>query len=223
MSYWIFLLIIIALPLLAQLNVTMTFKKYDKINNSRGYTAAQVARMILDSNGLQATRIEHVGGNLTDHYDPVSNVVRLSDATYNSASVAAIGVAAHECGHACQHAENYAPIIIRGKIVPAVDVCSRFWYFAFIIGILVFEIFPYLAYLGIIMFTAVIVFQIVTLPAEFNASGRALKTLSEDSILEHDEIAPAKKVLGAAALTYVTSLVVSIIQLLRLIASVRRR
>ncbi|MBR2283136.1 MAG: zinc metallopeptidase [Ruminococcus sp.] len=219
----ILLLIIILLPLLAQLNVTATFKKYSKVANSRGLTGEQVARRILDANGLYSTRIEHISGNLTDHYDPTENVVRLSDSVYDKTSVAALGVAAHECGHVCQHAESYTPIVIRSKIVPAVNICSRFWYFVFLIGVLVFQAFPALVYIGIIMFAAVVVFQLVTLPTELNASSRALQTLENDSILESSEIPAARKVLTAAAMTYIVGLVTSILQLLRLLRMVNRR
>lgn len=215
----IFLILMIALPLLAQWGVTSTFNKYSSVRNARGLTAEQVVRQILDSNGLQHIRIERVSGNLTDHFSPLENVVRLSDSVYGNTSVSAIGVAAHECGHACQHAENYAPIVLRSKIVPVVNVCSKFWYFAFLIGLVISH---YFIYLGIAMFSAVIVFQLVTLPTELDASNRALKTLESDGILSAGEIPQARKVLTAAAMTYVVSLVTSIMQLLRLIARSRR-
>lgn len=219
----VFLLVMLILPIVAQVNVTSTFNKYKKVRNSRGLTADQVARQILDSNGLFYIRVEHVSGNLTDHFDPTANVVRLSDSVYGQTSVAAIGVAAHECGHACQHAEEYAPIQIRTAIVPVVNICSRFWYLAFVIGILLFETMPSLIYVGIIMFAAVVLFQLVTLPVELDASGRALKTLDDYGILESNEIPKARKVLTAAALTYVTALVVSLMQLLRLLSAAKRR
>lgn len=219
----VFLLVMLILPIVAQVNVTSTFKKYSKVSNSRGLTADQVARQILDSNGLFYIRVEHVSGDLTDHFDPTANVVRLSDSVYGQTSVAAIGVAAHECGHACQHAEEYAPIQIRTAIVPVVNICSRFWYLAFIIGILLFEAMPSLIYVGIIMFAAVVLFQLVTLPVELDASGRALKTLENDGILEAAEVPHAKKVLTAAAFTYVAALITSIMQLLRLLAAAKRR
>lgn len=219
----VFLLVMLILPIVAQVNVTSTFNKYKKVSNSRGLTADQVARQILDSNGLFYIRVEHVSGNLTDHFDPTANVVRLSDSVYGQTSVAAIGVAAHECGHACQHAEEYAPIQIRTAIVPVVNICSRFWYLAFIIGILLFEAMPSLIYVGIIMFAAVVLFQLVTLPVELDASGRALKTLENDGILEAAEVPHAKKVLTAAAFTYVAALITSIMQLLRLLAAAKRR
>ncbi len=223
--YILFILAMILLPIAAQINVSLTFKKYSKQLNSRGLTADMVARQILDNNGLQNVRIEHINGNLTDHYDPTANVVRLSDAVYGKTSVSAIGVAAHECGHACQHAENYTPIVIRSKLVPVTNICSRLWYFVLLIGIVLSEmtIGTPLIYLSIGMFAAVVLFQIVTLPVEFDASSRALKTLDSCYILESSEIPKAKKVLRAAAMTYVTALVVSLLQLLRLILSTRRR
>lgn len=217
------LLAMLILPLLANWGVKSTFKKYSKVNNSRGLTADQVARQILDSNGLYHIRIERVAGNLTDHYSPKEDVVRLSDSVYGKSSVAAIGVAAHECGHACQHAEQYSPIVIRSAIVPFVNICSRLWYLVFIIGVAMIDSFPFLTYLGIAMFGAVVLFQLVTLPTELNASHRALQTLESDAILDYSEVPMARKVLTAAAMTYVTSLATSIMQLLRLLLRVRRR
>ena len=219
------LLIMILLPIIAQINVTSTFNKYSRVSNSRGLTADQVARMILDSNGLQYVRIEHVKGKLSDHYDPKANVVRLSDSTYGQRSVAAIGVAAHECGHVCQHAENYGPILLRSKLVPVTNICSHLWYIVLLIGVALssLTIGTGLIYLSIAMFAAVVIFQTVTLPVEFDASNRALKTLANDGILEPSEVPHASKVLKAAALTYVAGLLSSILQLLRLLLSVRRR
>ncbi len=214
-------LIMLILPLIAQIMVSSTFNKYKDVRNSRGLTADQVARQILDSNGLYHIRVERIGGNLTDHYDPTANVIRLSDSVYGSTSVAAIGVAAHECGHACQHAEDYAPIRLRTAIVPVTNICSKLWYITFLLGVFLFEAFPALAYLGIIMFAAVVVFQAVTLPTELDASGRALRTLEADGILDYREVPMAKKVLKAAAFTYVAALITSIMQLLRLLAAVR--
>lgn len=221
---YIFLLMLI-LPIIAQINVTSTFNKYSKVRSSRGLTADQVARQILNSNGLYNVRIERVSGKLSDHYDPRDNVVRLSDSTYGNSSVAAIGVAAHECGHVCQHAENYGPIVLRSKLVPITNFCSRFWYLTFILGLVFSElsIGTPLVYASIIMFAAVIVFQLVTLPTEFDASSRALATLENNNLLEASEVPQAKKVLTAAALTYVTGLVVSLLQLLRLLSASRRR
>lgn len=219
----IILLVMLILPIWASINVKSTFSKYSTVQNSRGLTAEQVARQILDSNGLTYVGIERISGDLSDHYDPQANVVRLSDSVYGKTSVAAIGVAAHECGHACQHAEEYTPIKIRTAIVPAVNVCSKFWYLAFVLGLIFFEAFPELIWAGVIMFSAVVLFQLVTLPVELDASNRALKTLENDMILDLSETAQAGKVLRAAAMTYVVSLVVSILQLLRLLASAKRR
>ncbi len=217
----IFFLVMLILPLIAQIRVTSTFNKYKTVHNSRGLTADQVARQILDSNGLYHIRIERIGGNLTDHFDPTANVIRLSDSVYGSTSVAAIGVAAHECGHACQHAQEYAPIKLRTAIVPITNICSRLWYITFLIGVLLFEAIPMIAWLGVIMFSAVVLFQLVTLPTELDASGRALNTLETDGILDYSEVPMARKVLKAAAFTYVTALITSIMQLLRLLSMFR--
>ena len=223
--YLILFILMLLLPLIAQINVKSTFNKYSKIANSRGLTADQVARMILDANGLHYIQIEHIKGNLSDHYDPKANVVRLSDSTFGQRSVAAIGVAAHECGHAVQHAESYAPIVIRSKLVPVTNICSHLWYLVLIIGVVLssLSIGTVFVYLSIAMFAAVVVFQTVTLPVEFDASSRALKTLANDGILEPSEVPHAGKVLKAAALTYVAGLLASIMQLIRLLLSVRRR
>lgn len=219
----VFLLIgMLVLPLIAQAAVKGTFNKYSKVRNSRGLTADQVARMILDSNGLYHIRIERTPGKLSDHFSPKEDVVRLSDSVYGKDSVAAIGVAAHECGHACQHAEDYAPIVIRSAIVPAVNICSRFWYIVFVLGIVMFDTLPFLMYVGIAMFAAVVLFQLVTLPTELDASRRALQTLENDGILEISEVPMARKVLTAAAMTYVTALVTSIMQLMRLLMRTRK-
>lgn len=217
------LLVMLVLPLIAQIGVSVTFKKYSKIASSRGITADQAARQILDGNGLYNVRIERVSGNLSDHYSPKENVVRLSDSVYGQRSIAAIGVAAHECGHACQHAEEYMPVMVRSAIVPAVNICSKFWYLVLVLSIAIFGTINILTYVGIAMFGAVVLFQLVTLPTELDASRRALKTLEGQSILETDEISKAKKVLTAAAMTYVTALVTSIMQLLRLLLRVRRK
>ncbi len=217
--YWLLILII---PIAASANVKMTYSKYEKISNRRGYTADEVARKILDSNGLYSIRIEHIKGNLTDHFDPQAGVIRLSDSVYGKTSVAAIGVAAHECGHAVQHAESYGPIVLRNKLVPITNFCSSASYILILVGILL-SFNELLINIGIILFLAVVAFQFVTLPIEFNASSRALQTLEGDAILDEDEVGKSKKVLRAAALTYVASLLTTIIQLLRLIALSRRR
>lgn len=219
MLYWLLILII---PIIASANVKLTYSKYSEVRNSRGLTADEVARRILDSHGLYNVRIEHIRGNLSDHFDPTANVVRLSDSVYGQTSVAAIGVAAHECGHAVQHAEGYSPVIIRSKMVPVTNFCSQVSYILILIGIFM-SFNQVLINIGIILFLAVVAFQFITLPVEFNASSRALKTLENDAILDINEVPKAKKVLRAAALTYVAALITSVLQLLRLIAMSRRR
>ena len=207
-----YVLVIIAflLTLFASMGVKSTFSKYNDVRSSRGITAASAARQILDANGLQNIRIEHVSGDLTDHYSPNENVIRLSDSTYNSTSVAAIGVAAHECGHAVQHQVGYVPIKIRNGIVPIVNVCNTLSMPIFIIGLILG-----LAMVGAILFGAVLVFQLVTLPTEINASRRAMKTLESMYLLEGDELTGARKTLTAAAMTYVAAVASTALQFLR--------
>lgn len=211
---WIIILPALVLSLWAQSRVNSTFRKYSQIRNSFGYTGADVARRILDINGLSSVKIEHVAGELTDHFDPRTNVVRLSDATYNSQSVGAIGVAAHEVGHAIQYATGYSPIRFRNAIVPAVNICNMLSMPILLLGL--FFSYTFVT-VGIIMFSATVLFQLVTLPVEFNASRRALNTLEMQNILTGDEIVGASKVLNAAAMTYVAAAVSSILSLLRLI------
>lgn len=221
-SYY-FLLIVPAMliALFAQWNVTSSFKKYSKYYNARNITASEVARRILDANGLGNIRIERVSGSLSDHYDPKSKVVRLSDTVYNSTSVASIGVAAHEVGHAIQHATHFLPLSARNAIFPVVSIASQAAIPLIILGFILN--FINLSYLGIILFSAVVLFQLITLPVEFNASHRALKILDEKDILSKEELKPARKVLSAAALTYVASALVAIAQLLRFVLQARRR
>lgn len=214
-------LLMLIIPIAASINVKSTYNKYSRQGNARGWTADEVARKILDSNGLYNVRIERISGNLTDHYDPTANVIRLSDSVYGKKSVAAIGVAAHECGHAVQHAEEYSPIVIRSKMVPISNFCSTVSYILILVG-LIFSYNEFLVNLGIILFLGVVAFQLITLPVEFDASSRALKTLESDCILEDSEVSSAGKVLRAAALTYVAALLTSIIQLIRLIGITRR-
>lgn len=214
-SYLIFILPALLLSLYAQAKVKGTYAKYGKVYNQKGLTGAMAARMILDQNGLQHVKIEHIAGNLTDHFDPRTNVVRLSDSVYGSGSVAAVGVAAHECGHAVQYAQSYTPMKIRGAIIPITNIGSTLSIPLFFLGLL-FSI-PSLVLLGIGLFALVAVFQLVTLPVEFNASSRALKTLEASQYLSAEELGGAKRVLSAAAMTYVAALIMSIAQLLRLI------
>lgn len=218
-----YVLVIIAflLTLFASMGVKSTFSKYNDVRSSRGITAASAARQILDANGLQNIRIEHVSGDLTDHYSPNENVIRLSDSTYNSTSVAAIGVAAHECGHAVQHQVGYVPIKIRNGIVPIVNVCNMLSMTIFIIGLILGL--GRLAMVGAILFGAVLVFQLVTLPTEINASRRAMKTLESMYLLEGDELTGARKTLTAAAMTYVAAVASTALQFLRLVLLANRR
>ena len=218
-----YVLVIIAflLTLFASMGVKSTFSKYNDVRSSRGITAASAARQILDANGLQNIRIEHVSGDLTDHYSPNENVIRLSDSTYNSTSVAAIGVAAHECGHAVQHQVGYVPIKIRNGIVPIVNVCNMLSMPIFIIGLILGL--GRLAMVGAILFGAVLVFQLVTLPTEINASRRAMKTLESMYLLEGDELTGARKTLTAAAMTYVAAVASTALQFLRLVLLANRR
>ncbi len=205
----------------AQMKVSGTFQRYSRVRAARGLTGADVARRILDENGLQHIRIEHIRGNLTDHYDPGSGVVRLSDSVYGSDSVAALGVAAHECGHAVQHARHYAPLVFRNAIIPITNIGSKLAIPLFLLG-LIFSI-PALADLGLLLFSLAAVFQLVTLPVEFNASSRALATLERANFLDPPELRGSKKVLQAAALTYVAALLVTVAQLLRLVLLANRR
>ena len=218
-----YVLVIIAflLTLFASMGVKSTFSKYNDVRSSRGITAASAARQILDANGLQNIRIEHVSGDLTDHYSPNENVIRLSDSTYNSTSVAAIGVAAHECGHAGQHQVGYVPIKNRKGIVRIVNVCNMLSMPIFIIGLILGL--GRLAMVGAILFGAVLVFQLVTLPTEINASRRAMKTLESMYLLEGDELTGARKTLTAAAMTYVAAVASTALQFLRLVLLANRR
>lgn len=214
--YYIILLPAIIFALIAQVMVKSTFKKYSTVSNQHGYTAADVARRILDDNGLNYIPIEHIAGELTDHYDPTANVIRLSDAVYGSSSVAAIGVAAHEVGHAIQHAEGYTPIKVRQAIIPITQIGSKLAVPLILVGMIISAL-DFLIPLGIFLYAGVVLFQAVTLPVEFNASGRALRTLDENLILYKDEVGQAKKVLSAAAMTYVAAMFSAIMSLLRLI------
>ena len=206
---------------IAQLKIKSSFSKYSKVNSSNGYTGAKVARMLLDDGGLFDIPVEIVRGKLTDHYDPSKRIMRLSEEVYNGTSVAAIGVAAHETGHAMQDKEHYVPLKLRNAIVPAVNFSSNASWLLFLIGIIL-SISP-LINIGIILFSAVVVFQLITLPVEFNASNRALSILESRNILYGDEIKGAKSVLNAAAMTYVAAALMVISQLIRLVLLSRNR
>lgn len=205
------------LALFAQIKVSTTFGKYSKVASTTGLTGAQAAERILQSKGIYDVSIQHVAGNLTDHYDPANKVLRLSDATYNSRSVAAVGVAAHECGHAIQHDEGYSFLNFRTTLFPLAEFGSRFSYL-FILAGLFFGSLSILVDVGIILFSLAVLFQVVTLPVEFDASRRAVKLLQSNGILYDSEVGATKKVLAAAAMTYVASTVVALLQLIRLIA-----
>lgn len=215
---YILVIIGLLLSMWAQYMVSSRFKKYSKVRSARNITGAQVADAILRSQGIYDVRIEHIAGNLSDHYDPRNKVLRLSDSTFNSTSVAALGVAAHECGHAMQHARGYIPVRLRSAFVPVANIGSYASWILILIGLL-FSGSSSQAWLtaGIVCFSATVLFHIITLPVEFNASSRAIKVLEGNGILYGDEIKGAKKVLGAAALTYVASAATAILQLLRLI------
>jgi len=205
----------------AQYKVKSNFKKYSKQRTVKGITGAEAARDVLRRAGVSNIRIERINGNLTDHFDPRANVIRLSENVYDTPSVAAVGVAAHEAGHAVQYASHYSPIKIRAAIIPVTNIGSKLSVPLILAGMF-FEM-TGLIDLGIILFGLVVVFQLLTLPVEFNASRRAIKILGETGLLTREELPCSKKVLSAAALTYVGALAVSLAQLLRLITISRRR
>lgn len=213
-----YMLIVISalISLFAQFLVNSRFSKYSRVRSRSGMTGAQAAERILQSQGIYDVAIQRVSGKLTDHYDPRNKTLNLSDAVYASTSVAAVGVAAHECGHAIQHARGYAPLSFRSALVPVANIGSQLSWLFIILGIF-FGGSHTLIMIGILMFSAVVLFQLVTLPVEFNASGRALKLLSETGILQKDEVSDTRKVLSAAALTYVAAAATAVLQLLRLL------
>lgn len=217
---YILVLIGAVLCFLAQNNVTSTYSKYSRVKSRTGLTGAMAAERILKANGIYDVRVEHIAGDLTDHYDPTHKVLRLSDSVYGSTSVAAIGVAAHECGHAIQHQQGYAPLKIRSTLVPAANLGSKLCWPVLVLGLLFSYTF---VKVGILLFCAVVLFQIVTLPVEFNASSRALHILQGTGMLYEDEMSSTRKVLTAAALTYVASVASSLLQLLRLVLLFGRR
>ncbi len=228
---WTILILIppMIFALIAQARVNSAYSKYSKVKSARGLTAHEVARQILDANGLTYIKIEHISGKLTDHYDPKAEVIRLSDSVDGNDSVAAIGIAAHECGHAVQHAQGYAPVKIRSAMVPITNFGSRLSMIFILLGLVLvfaqkaataggmYNFGMTIAVIGIMLFALSTVFQLITLPVEFNASSRAIKTLESFHILEDSEIPMARSVLSAAALTYVAALVSSLATLLRLI------
>ena len=218
----IVLLPVMIFTIIVQFRVKSTFERFDRVPTVRRISGAEAARRILDKNGLYNVRVERVQGHLTDHYDPRANVIRLSEATYNNTSVAALGVAAHEAGHAVQHATGYLPIKLRAAIIPITQFGSRMAMPIFLIGFLLTSLAYVDSYVGgiimlvgIVLFSFSAIFQLVTLPTEFNASSRALKTLKENEILQGDEVIGARRVLNAAAMTYVAALASSLAYILR--------
>lgn len=220
-TYLVFVLIPVLISVWASARVNSTFKKYSDYRNARNLTAAEVTRMILDRNGQQNVRVERVGGSLTDHYDPRDNTIRLSESVYDSTSCAAIGVAAHEAGHAAQHAKGYVPIKIRNALVPVANFASRLAVPLVLLGFIM-EL-GGLVDFAIILYGAVVLFSLITLPVEFDASRRAVVTLDEYGILSTEENAAAKKVLRAAAMTYVASMLVALGSFLRILTLFGRR
>ena len=218
---YLLLLVTFIFTLIVQVRVSSTFNKYAYFGAGKGKTGAEVARRILDAHGLFNVRIERVHGHLTDHYDPRAGVLRLSENVYSSSSPSAVGVAAHEVGHAIQHAEKYAPIEWRTKLVPVVNFASRFSWIAIVLGLFITYsstiLGNYVISFGILLFAATTVFHLVTLPCEFNASRRALAELELSGWYSREELGMSKEVLRAAAMTYVAALAMSVIQLLRLI------
>jgi len=225
-TYVVLVLPCVILSLWASSRVNSTFQKYSSQHSRRGITGAVAAQRVLRANGVTGVRIEHVGGNLTDHYDPKTNVIRLSDSVHSSTSTAAIGVACHEAGHAVQYAQSYAPIKLRAAIIPITNIGSRLAMPLILVGLLltVFEDLSYtFVYLGIACFGLSLVFQLITLPVEFNASRRAMAAIEDSELLTAEEQKGARKTLTAAAMTYVAATAVALAQLLRLLMIFGRR
>lgn len=221
--YWVILVPAMLIAVVAQIRVSTTFNRWSKVASSRGLTGARAAEAVLRSHGVYDVRIERVSGRLSDHYDPRTNVIRLSDGVYGVNSVAAVGVAAHEAGHAVQYAQGYGPIRVRAAIIPLSNIGSQLSIIFIVIGLFLYS--QTLFGIGVILFSLAVVGQLVTLPVEFNASHRAIVTLEEGHFLDDKELRGARKVLSAAAMTYVAALLVSLAQLLRFILafSGRRR
>ena len=213
---YILIIIGVIITLAASAKMNSAFRRYSRVRSHSGLTGAQAATKILNYAGIYDVVVERVSGNLTDHYDPRSKVLRLSDATYNATSVAAIGVAAHECGHAMQDKEAYAPLKLRGSLVPVANIGSNLSWIFIILGIIMGAN-QTLLNIGILLFSLAVIFQLVTLPVEFNASSRALRVLKDSAMMYEDEVEDTRKVLSAAALTYVASAAAAILSLLRLV------
>lgn len=219
-TYIVLVLPAVIFAMICSARVQSTFKKYSSVPTASGMTGAQAAQAVLDANGVTGVRIEHVPGNLTDHYDPRTNVIRLSDNVINGTSAAAVGVAAHEAGHAVQHAVGYFPIKIRNAIIPITNIGSKLAIPLFLIGLVLTyfgQQYVWIAYAGLICYAACLLFQLVTLPTEFNASSRALAAIRSSGRFDAQEVSASKKVLSAAAMTYVASLAVTLMTFLRLL------
>ena len=219
-TYIVLVLPAVIFAMICSARVQSTFKKYSSVPTASGMTGAQAAQAVLDANGVTGVRIEHVPGNLTDHYDPRSNVIRLSDNVINGTSAAAVGVAAHEAGHAVQHAVGYFPIKIRNAIIPITNIGSKLAIPLFLIGLVLTyygQQYVWIAYAGLICYAACLLFQLVTLPTEFNASSRALAAIRASGRFDAQEVSASKQVLSAAAMTYVASLAVTLMTFLRLL------
>lgn len=214
--YWVLLIPVFLLSLYAQAQVSGSFRRYGKVTNRRRMTGAQAAEAVLRAHGVTGVTIQPTRGRLTDHYDPRDNAIYLSDEVYGASTVAAVGVACHEAGHAVQYAVGYGPVKLRSLIIPATNFGSRFSFILLMIGLFLYS--QALFLVGIVLFGVTTFFQLVTLPVEFNASARAIETIEEQGLLDDEELRGAKKVLRAAALTYVAALLTSLLQLLRFVA-----
>ena len=219
---WYIILVVPAMLLAfwAQINVNTTFSRYSKVLAPSGMTGAESARRVLEANGVTGVRIERISGNLTDHFDPKTNTIRLSESVYDATTVSAVGVAAHEAGHAVQYAVGYAPMQLRAAIIPATNIGSQLAMPLFLIGLILSsyaEQYVWIAYAGVICYALCLVFQLVTLPTEFNASSRALAAIRETGLLDEEGTKASKKVLSAAAMTYVAAVGVALMSLLRLV------
>ena len=215
---WVIILLVITMGFAgwAQMKVSTTFNKYSKVENMRGFTGAEVAKKVLEHNGVTGVQIERVSGHLSDHFDPRNNTIRLSDSVYSSKSVSALGVAAHEAGHAVQYAKKYVPIKLRSAVIPITKFGSTLAFPLIILGFIMTN--PMFVNIGILLFSTMAIFQLLTLPVEFNASRRAINSLEETHILNDTELGQARKTLSAAAMTYVAALAVSVANLIRIIS-----
>ncbi len=219
MFFWDISMIILIpgllLAMYAQAKVSSTYNRYKKVTSHSGYTGAQFARKMLNDNGLYDVTITQISGRMSDHYDPRANQVRLSAEVYNGTSIASLGIAAHEVGHAVQHATNYFPLTVRNLVVPVTNFSSSIYMLLIFLGIIM-NSFSMIQF-GIMLFAVIVIFQVITLPVEFNASRRAIATLGGDGVLDAEELSGAKRVLGAAAMTYVAAMVTAVLQLLQLL------